>query len=179
MIHQDLYGVHGYRSETPDAHFSHACGHYRRGDIERMIADGHLLRSRTFAAQVGDLIQGVRKALKALTIATVVWHRRNRSEAALQALTDSMPADIGLSRDEIAIRVREAIGPEQASQWLDKLTTKFADRASGRWARRSLARLDDRMLNDIGLNRLDVAAALHSSSSHKRHNDNHDLRHAA
>ena len=179
MIHQDLYGVHGYRSETPDVYLSQANGPYRRDDIEHLLAKGHVLRSRTITAQVKASFQSFTKALKALLIAAIVWHRRNRTVATLRAMSDGLLADIGMSRDEIATRVREAVGPEQAGQWLDELLAKIADRVSGRWARRSLTRLDDRTLEDIGLNRLDVAVALQGRTAHNRQNDNHDLRHAA
>jgi uncharacterized protein YjiS (DUF1127 family) len=122
----------------------------RRAEIERVAVES---AGGTEESVVVSLVK-----LAARKVAT--WYQRREAYRSLMGLDDRMLADIGLSRDEIPAVVKAMVGgPASASFdgcFEADLVLPLKQWNLWRVAHKQLNRLDDRMLDDIGLVRGDI-----------------------
>jgi uncharacterized protein YjiS (DUF1127 family) len=142
------------RTDTFDSRVVGAIG---EREIDEAIRRARHMQAEEFHRQVSRLTGAV-----ASLVATL--RRRHELSVAYQTLMEMDArglADIGLSRGQIAQAV---YGPEAGRGWLRRLaeatSKRIADWRHRNATRAELLRLDNRSLEDIGLNRGDLQLAL-------------------
>lgn len=138
MYYKDMENIFDTRSGTGLVLMTQASGPLSYTDVERMVARGRVLRSRTVMHQMGRLSAAIGAGFRTVTAALIAWRRQAATRAALKGLSDHMLSDIGVSRDSIGIQTRAVYGRNK---------------------QQSLERLDRRALQDIGLDRMGLEAA--------------------
>lgn len=130
---------------------------------DRMLADIGIQRweieAVADAATGGPRVSPLRALLRAIIAPVRRWHRRNQAYRQLASLDDRMLADIGITRADIPVLVRNWDGEPLSARREEEessLIRGFRQWNRSRATARALHALDNHMLEDIGLVRGDI-----------------------